>query len=560
MFTSMTKSRSRILAPALALLMAGARSVAAQDTIAAPSAGEYSQWCGRDDRNRVAQAKNLADSFDEISSTDQPNVPLHNVKWVARLGESCYGSPVVAGGKVYIGGCQSNSGYAKALGILWCFRESDGTLLWKLRTPYIEGLYNRGFGITSTPTVESDNVYLLGQLGEVLCLNANGLAKGNTGPFQEEESWLATGRKVTKNEVRPDGQRIIEWSDGTPGKLDATDADIIWRCDMIRNACCVPSNALNAAILVHGDYLYVPTCSAMCDYEHKQVALRAWIQEHKPKPYPSPNLMVLDKKTGALLAWDETGAFARSFHGAHASPAWGTINGKEQLVWGSGDGVCYGFDPQFVPGSNGKPGVLKTIWQFDCKKSPITQLDDNTGKLVIERMKETIATPVIYRNRVYIAIGNDLINTGDHAHKGRLICIDATKTGDITETGCLWKFDDIRSSASTVAIADGLLYSADASGMVYCLDAETGNVYWTHKTASVWASPLLADGKVYVPTYGKGLLVLAAGKEKKVIFESPVHSVMAASPAVANGVLYFANQRYLYAVQAGAQMPRPSSK
>jgi outer membrane protein assembly factor BamB len=107
----------------------------------------------------------------------------------------------------------------------------------------------------------------------------------------------------------------------------------------------------------------------------------------------------------------------------------------------------------------------------------------------------------------------------------------------------------MRSSSSTVAIAGGLLYAADASGMVYCIDADTGRVYWTQQTSAIWASPLAADGKVFIPTYNSGLLVMAAGKRKRIIAQSPSQSHMVSSPAVAHGVVYVANQQYLYALQ-----------
>jgi len=86
-------------------------------TLPSPSSESYSQWCGRADRNRAAHATGLPDSFDEISGTNGGDAQLHNVKWVAKLGESCCGSPVVADGKVYIGSCFSGGGTAKALGL-----------------------------------------------------------------------------------------------------------------------------------------------------------------------------------------------------------------------------------------------------------------------------------------------------------------------------------------------------------------------------------------------------------------------------------------------------------
>ena len=58
----------------------------------------------------------------------------------------------------------------------------------------------------------------------------------------------------------------------------------------------------------------------------------------------------------------------------------------------------------------------------------------------------------------------------------------------------------------------------------------------------------MADGKVYIGTR-KNFCVLAAGKEKKVLAEIRLGSQVRSTPTVANGVLYVASQRYLWAVQ-----------
>src|ERR1035441_8485135 len=93
----------------------------------------------------------------------------------------------------------------------------------------------------------------------------------------------------------------------------------------------------------------------------------------------------------------------------------------------------------------------------------------------------------------------------------------------------------------------------DVGGRLHCLDAETGQCYWVHETSSqVWGSTLVADGKVYMPT-PKGLFVLAAGKEKKVLGQTNVGAALYASPVVANDTLYIASKGgWLWAVrQAG---------
>src|SRR5262249_40803700 len=159
---------------------------------------------------------------------------------------------------------------------------------------------------------------------------------------------------------------------------------------------------------------------------------------------------------------------------------------------------------------------------------------------------EVIATPVFYNNRVYVPIGQD----PEHGEGlGHFVCIDATKSGDITKTGTVWEYNDIHRSLSTPAIADGLLFVADFSGFVYCLDAETGKLYWKYDTKShIWGSTLVADGKVYFGTEDGDFIILAAGKELKELRKIDMRSPVYASPVVANGTLYVATPTHLYAI------------
>ena len=86
------------------------------------------------------------------------------------------------------------------------------------------------------------------------------------------------------------------------------------------------------------------------------------------------------------------------------------------------------------------------------------------------------------------------------------------------------------------------------AGRLHCLDAETGRCYWIHDTkAEVWGSPLVADGKVYLGTK-KGLLRAGRRPRTKVLSEIRLGSPVYCTPIAANGVLYVASQRYLWAV------------
>jgi outer membrane protein assembly factor BamB len=86
------------------------------------------------------------------------------------------------------------------------------------------------------------------------------------------------------------------------------------------------------------------------------------------------------------------------------------------------------------------------------------------------------------------------------------------------------------------------------------VDAETGKPYWTHKTkGDIWASTLVADGKVYIGTRQRDFYVLAANREKKLLSSTELDSPMCGTPIAANGVLYITTLKKLYAVKASTE-------
>jgi len=80
----------------------------------------------------------------------------------------------------------------------------------------------------------------------------------------------------------------------------------------------------------------------------------------------------------------------------------------------------------------------------------------------------------------------------------------------------------------------------------------SGQCQWVYETkAETWGGPLLADGKLYFGNQ-KMFYVMAAGREAKLLSEIKLGNPMYATPIVANGVLYVASQHYLWAVQENA--------
>jgi outer membrane protein assembly factor BamB len=169
-------------------------------------------------------------------------------------------------------------------------------------------------------------------------------------------------------------------------------------------------------------------------------------------------------------------------------------------------------------------------------------------------LNEVISTPVIYENVVYIANGQD----PEHGEGvGHAYAIDATKRGDITTTGKIWHFDKIRRSISTAAIKDGLIYLADFSGFLHCLDLKTGQPHWTHDLfAAIWSSPIIIGDKVYIGDEDGDVIVLEHSKTLKVITETNMGSSVYSTVVPANGALFIMNRNQLYAVAQGAQLKK----
>jgi len=291
-------------------------------------------------------------------------------------------------------------------------------------------------------------------------------------------------------------------------------AKMLWKFDMMEEVGSMPHNMSNSSPVSFGDLLYVSTSNGQ-DESHV----------HIPSPR-APAVIAVNKKTGKL-AWEDNSVGDRILHGQWSSAAVGKIGDVVQVVIGQGDGWVRGYDAL----------TGKKLWEFDL--NPKDSVWPKTRN-------EVISTPVIYEDHVYIANGQD----PEHGEGvGHLYSIDATKRGDITQSGRVWHYDKIRRSISTGAIYNGLLFYADFSGFLHCLDAKTGKPYWVYDMLSaVWSSPMVIDGKVYLSDEDGDVRILEAGKEKKLISEVNMGSSVYVTPVAANGTLFMANRNQLFAI------------
>ncbi len=414
-----------------------------------------------------------------------------NVKWVADLGSQSYGNPVVSGGMVFVG---TNNELLRDpeqpgdRGVLMAFRESDGEFLWQQTTMKLEAGRVNDWpfqGVASSPLVVDDRLFYTTNRGVVTALDIQGFRDGEN-----------------------DGAITDE------GRTGEFDADVLWEFDMLEEVGAYPHNLSNSSPVMWGDLIFVSTSNGH-DESHVNV----------PSPF-APSIVAINKDTGEWV-WEDNSVEDRILHGQWSTPAVGEVDGVVQVVSAQGDGWVRGYVAQ----------TGEKLWEFDT----------NPKDSVWPRTRnEVISTPVVYENRVYIANGQD----PEHGEGvGHFYALDATGRGDITESGVIWHYEDIRRSVSTAAVTDGLVYIADFSGFVHCLDATTGEPFWVHDTfASVWGSAFVVDDKVYIGDEDGDVVVLAHGRNETVLAEMNMGSAVYSTVVPANGALFMNNRNQLFAL------------
>jgi outer membrane protein assembly factor BamB len=297
----------------------------------------------------------------------------------------------------------------------------------------------------------------------------------------------------------------------------------VWSRDMIGEMNVFPHNLAAGNPVVIDGILYTVTGNGV-DEGH--------INLPAPK---APSFLALDAETGETV-WQSDAPGGSILHGQWSNPSYGVAGGKPQVIFPGGDGWVYSMDP--------KTGEL--IWKFDANpKDSVWELGGAGTR------NNIVSTPVFFDDKVYIGVGQD----PEHGEApGNFWVIDATGTGDVTESHVVWHRggEDFGRTISTAAIADGILYIADLSGFLYALDAQTGEHFWTYDAfAAVWGSAFVADGKVYLGDEDGDIAILTHGKELEVLDEINMGAAVYTTPVAEDGVLYIASRNRLWAISEG---------
>ena len=445
-------------------------------------------------RNMVSDETGLPSSWD-VSTGE-------NVLWSQPVGSQAYGGAVVAEGKVYVGTnneSRRNPSIEGDKGVVMVFDATSGEFLWqmvhdKLTTGRVNDWPLQG--VCSTAYMEGGRIYYVSNRAHVVCLDAEGFKDGeNDGPVTDE----------------------AETSDIA--------GDVIWSYDMIGELDVFPHNLATGSPVVVGDLLYTVTSNGV-DETHINI----------PSPF-SPNFIAIDKNTGELV-WESVVVGENILHGSWTNPAYAEINGRGQVIFPGGNGVIYSLDAE----------TGEAIWQFDCNPKDSEWILGGRGT-----RNNILSTPVVYDNKVFIGVGQD----PEHGEApGHFWVIDATGTGDVTDTNVVWHRGgtDFYRTMSTAAIGDGVVYISSLSGFLHALDIETGEEYWTFDTfAAVWGSPFIADGRVYIGDEDGDVAVLRAGRQLEELGEYNLGASVYSTPVARDGALYILTRNRVWALQDGAQ-------
>ena len=246
-----------------------------------------------------------------------------------------------------------------------------------------------------------------------------------------------------------------------------------------------------------------------------------------------------DHQTGETIWVSSPGG--RPYDTTYSPPIAVNIDGTRLLLAGGGDGAMHALKPQ-----TGEP-----VWRFEYSKRGI-----NSGAIV----------------KGDTAIVSHSEENLEASEMGLVAAINAASRGDIDASGVKWSVGGFLGGFSTPVLDGDRFYQIDNSANLTAFDFNSGSRIWTLNLGTIQrASPVLADGKLYVGTVNGKFFVIEPGDESATILdEDELNSgnefeEVYASVAVSGGRVYLASARTLYAIgpkqrRPAADTTRPSSE
>ncbi len=244
---------------------------------------------------------------------------------------------------------------------------------------------------------------------------------------------------------------------------------------------------------------------------------------------PTHRFMAFDKRNG-LPVWF-TGTRVRPEDTTYSSPVLTTVNGELQMIFGSGDGALWAFQPR-----TGKP-----LWNYYTSIHGLNH------------------TPLVSGGKIYSGVGEELLDDKGLADSltGSLFCLDPSKAkpGDLDlkkAGGQVWVQKEWTVSRSSPLMIGKTLYVATDNGKLYVINSETGEKISEKPLGRMMrASLLYADGKIWANEVNGNCYVLKpteTGVEVLHKLKLPTGEDCHGSPIAANGCVYMPTTAAIYCV------------
>ncbi len=238
---------------------------------------------------------------------------------------------------------------------------------------------------------------------------------------------------------------------------------------------------------------------------------------------PAHRLIAFDKRTGDVVWFRGTRPLPEDT--TYSGPAIAILNGQQALVFGSGDGAVWAFQPR----------TGERIWNFRLSRRGLN------------------LAPLVVGDRVLMGHSEENI---EGTAMGTVVAIDGTGEGDVTDSAELWRVDELMAGKSSPAVINKRLFVVDDRAKLHVLDLDTGEPIGGKINLGgtmMRASPLVADGKIYAVTAnGKwNILVPDENRGAKILKKGrlPEGEECVASPICANGSIYLQTTGRLYCLR-----------
>ena len=341
------------------------------------------------------------------------------------------------------------TGSSRETAVVTSWSQEGENLLWKFPE-----------GGRTTPIVIEGRVFAITPVGEgvgrrerVLCLDAE------TGRKIWEYAFNVFHTDIVENRVGstalvgdPKTGRI--YAHGTGGEFYCLDRDggLIWTTSMTEEL---------GRISGYGGRLHTPIL------DEDRVIISFLNSSWGSLARPLHRYVSFDRRTSQIHWWAAPGT--TPLDTTYSAPVATVIGGKRMLIAANADGNIYGMQAR----------TGEKVWTFRLSKRGLN------------------SSVVVDGNYAYVCHSEENLNTTE---MGSIVCIDASGSGDITETGAVWRRDGYLVGYASPAIANGRLYVVSNGASLYCLDAQTGSLHWEYKLGRVGkGSPVVtSDGIIYV--------------------------------------------------------------